>query len=94
MLRIVIAALMVIVPALPTDAAPRAGLPYAQGKSFDTLDAYLKHLENLGPIGVPFYREVKPGRYERQLSYRIPGKPVPHQSRDELARKYGFADQR
>lgn len=71
-------------------AAPRDNLPYANGKVFDTLEAYLEHLESLGPIGVPFYREVSPGRYVNQGSIRLGGQRPPTFSRQELARKYGF----
>ena len=52
--------------AAPEDdgAGETAGLPFAQGRDFATLDAYLAHLERRGATGVPFYREVAPGVYE------------------------------
>lgn len=71
-------------------AAPRDNLPYANGKVFNNLEAYLEHLESLGPIGVPFYREVSPGRYVNQGSIRLGGQRSPTISRQELAKKYGF----
>ena len=90
-IRVAIAgALLALAPVNTQAAEPRSGLPYAQGKSFATLDAYLKHLESLGPIGVPFYRELSPGRYERQTSIRLPGEKPQTQSRAELARQFGF----
>ena len=68
-----------------------AGLPYAEGKTFTTLDAYLAHLKALAPIGVPHYEEVAPGTYERQLQRVLPGQKRPRLTRAELERELGFS---
>ena len=51
-------------------------LPFAHGRSFATLDDYLAHLrDRAGPIGQPWYREVRPGVYELVTSRAPPGAP-------------------
>ena len=66
-----------------------ADLPYAMGRRFSTLDAYLNHLECLaGPIGLPWWREVRPGLFERVKSVRGANREVA--TRDELLKKFGF----
>src|SRR5690349_888930 len=42
-----------------------ANLPYARGKTFRTLDEYLAHLEAQGALDLPWWREIRPGVYER-----------------------------
>jgi len=66
-----------------------AGLPFAQGLSFDTLDDYLAHLERRGATGVPWYREIEPGLYEL-VSRRGPRAAVQRFSRAELLLRFGF----
>jgi hypothetical protein len=78
------------------DAKPGGGeasaseLPFAQGRSFATLDDYLAHLRRRGATGVPFYREVSPGVYEL-VARRGPGARPERATRDELMRRFGFA---
>jgi hypothetical protein len=75
-------------------AEARKDLPFAEGHDFASLDAYLKHLADRGPIGVPFYREVAPGQFERQVQMLRPGEKPQRLSRADLAKRYGFpADQ-
>lgn len=70
-------------------AAP-ARLPWARGHSFATLDAYLAYLEQYnGPIDLPWWREVRPGVYEKMV--RMPEAKREVASRAELERRWGFA---
>jgi hypothetical protein len=78
-------------------AAERAGgnggpaeLPFAQGQSFETLDAYLAHLEGLGTIGITWYRALPDGTYE-MVQRRPPGTPPTIFTRQELLARFGFA---
>jgi len=66
------------------------GLPSSFGKSFSTLDQYLEHLRDYaGPIDLPWYREIRPGVYERVTSIRPAPAPETY-TREQLMRKYGF----
>ena len=65
-------------------------LPFAQGQSCETLDAYLTHLETLGTIGITWYRALPDGRYEA-VRRRAPGTPPTIFTRQELLDRYGFA---
>ena len=65
-----------------------ANLPYARGKTFRTLDAYLAHLERQGAIDLPWWRQVAPGVYERVT--RMPGRRPERATRAELMRRFGF----
>ena len=65
-----------------------ARLPYARGRSFCTLDAYLAHLEQQGAIDLPWWRPVRPGVYERVTSRR--GAPREIATRAELMKRFGF----
>ncbi|WP_439139942.1 hypothetical protein [Roseicyclus sp.] len=67
-----------------------ADLPYAQGQVFDTLDAYLAHLQTLGTLGITWYRALPDGRYEA-VRRRAPGTPPTIFTRQELLDRYGFA---
>lgn len=70
-------------------AAP-AALPWARGRSFATLDAYLAYLEQFNaPIDLPWWREVKPGVYEKMV--RMPEAQREIATRAELERRWGFA---
>lgn len=65
-----------------------ANLPYARGKTFRTLDEYLAHLEAQGAVDLPWWREIRPGVYER-----VTNKPEARSevaTRDELMRRFGF----
>ena len=70
----------------------RAGLPYAFGRRFKSLDEYLLHLQqHAAPIDLPWWRKVGPDRFERVIAIRTPTPPK-HEvaSRAELMRRYGF----
>lgn len=64
-------------------------LPYAQGRSFATLDDYLAFRRERGAIDLPWYREARPGVYEL-VTRRGPGAPPKTFTRAELMRRYGF----
>lgn len=66
-----------------------AGLPFAQGRSFASLDDYLAFLKARGTHDVPWYREVRPGVYEL-VTRRRPGTPPQIFTREQLAQKFGF----
>ena len=68
-----------------------AGLPFSQGRSFATLDDYLAFLRKRGASDVPWYREIRPGVYEL-VSRRGPGAQPQIYSREELSKKFGFAN--
>ena len=65
-----------------------ANLPYARGKTFRTLDEYLAHLEAQGAIDLPWWREIRPGVYERVTSRTDAPREVA--TRAELMRRFGF----
>lgn len=65
-----------------------ANLPFAQGHVFATLDAYLKHLERQSGIGLPWWRETRPGMYE--LVKTIRGATPETATRGELVKRFGF----
>jgi hypothetical protein len=69
---------------------PVPGLPFAQGRAFASLDDYLAFLRERGRYDVPWYREVRPGVYEL-VARRGPGAEPETYTREELARKFGFA---
>ena len=66
-----------------------ANLPYARGKTFRTLDEYLVHLEAQGAVDLPWWREIRPGVYERVRS--MPESRPEVATREELMRRFGFA---
>ncbi|WP_429587661.1 hypothetical protein [Sphingomonas zeicaulis] len=78
--------------AAPTDASGgRAGLPYAFGQRFRTLDEYLLHLkQKAGPIDLPWWRQVGPDRFERVTAKRVPPGKREAATRAELLRRFGF----
>jgi hypothetical protein len=69
-------------------------LPNAGGRSFGSLDDYLRHLRaQAGPVGRPWYREVEPGLYRLERgSYRPLGEAPADRlfTRAQLIRKFGF----
>lgn len=65
-----------------------ADLPHARGRTFHTLDEYLAHLESLGAIDLPWWREIRPGVYERVT--RVRNAPPEVATREELMRRFGF----
>ena len=69
-------------------------LPYARGNSFATLDDYLAYLEMYnGPIDLPWWREIKPGLYRYEAHMPGSDKAAETATREELARRFGFAAQ-
>lgn len=66
-----------------------ANLPYARGKTFLTLDEYLKHLEANGAIDLPYWRQISPGIYERVSGNMTNPKRVTA-TRAELMERFGF----
>lgn len=64
-------------------------LPYSHGKRFRTLEEYLAHLERLGAIDLPWWREIRPNVYERVV--RMRGAHPETATREELMRRYGFS---
>ena len=65
-----------------------ANLPYARGRTFRTLDEYLAHLEVQGALDLPWWREIRPGVYERMTSMPEARREVA--TREELMRRFGF----
>ena len=72
-------------------AQPVAGLPFAHGRTFTSLDEYLAFRKARGAYDVPWYREIRPGVYEL-VSRRAPGADPRVFSRAELAREFGFTE--
>ncbi|AHE55183.1 hypothetical protein NX02_17545 [Sphingomonas sanxanigenens DSM 19645 = NX02] len=69
----------------------RAGLPYAFGQRFRTLDEYLLHLkQKAGPIDLPWWRQVGPDRFERVTGKRVPPGKREAATRAELLSRFGF----
>lgn len=70
-----------------------ADLPYARGRRFDDLDAYLAYLEQYnGPVDMPWWREISPGMYREEI--RMHGSDIEPQTltRAQLAKKFGFSE--
>ncbi len=65
-----------------------AGLPFARGETFRTLDDYLAHLEQGGTIDLPWWREIRPGVYEHMV--RMRGAERETATREELMQRFGF----
>lgn len=74
-----------------SEQRPVAGLPFAQGRSFASLDDYLEFRKSRGAYDVPWYREIRPGVFEL-VSRRGPGAQPQIHTRAELARKFGFQE--
>ena len=72
----------------PSTGGGVANLPYARGKTFNTLDEYLAHLEAQGAVDLPWWREIRPGVFERVTSMPEARREVA--TREELARRFGF----
>lgn len=70
--------------------ATASELPFAQGRSFATLDDYLAHLQRRGATDVPWYRQVEPGLYEL-VSGRGRRAAPRRYTREELLRRFGFS---
>jgi hypothetical protein len=72
-------------------AAPGAvaGLPFAQGRTFSSLDEYLAFRRGRGAHDIPYYREVGPGVYEL-VGRRGPDAEKKTYTRQELMQQFGF----
>lgn len=66
-----------------------AELPFARGKSFCSLDAYLAHLEAQGAIDLPYWRQIRPGVYEHVK--RMPDATREIATRAQLLKRFGFS---
>lgn len=66
-----------------------AGLPYARGRRFRSLDEYLAYMKEQSAIDLPWWREIRPGVYEYVVSIR--GAPRKIATRAELMAQYGFS---
>jgi len=74
----------------PGDQGAVRTLPFAHGRSFSSLDDYLAHLRDYaGPVGQPWYREIRPGVYQR-VTTRVPPAADDIATREELMRRFGF----
>lgn len=65
-----------------------AQLPYARGKVFYALDEYLAYLEQQSAIDLPWWRQIRPGVYERVA--RMPEAQREIATREELMRRFSF----
>lgn len=74
----------------PSEACgePVASLPFARGRTFTRLDEYLAHLEQQGAIDLPWWRQVRPGVYERVV--RMPEAQRETATREQLMARFGF----
>jgi len=71
-------------------AQPARQLPDSFGRNFTTLDEYLEHLRRYAaPIDKPWYREVRPGVYER-VTTRVPRRAAETYTRAQLMARFGF----
>jgi hypothetical protein len=68
-----------------------AELPFSQGQTFDTLDAYLAHLERLGTMGITWYQRRPDATYE-MVRRRTPGTPATILTRQYLLERFGFTE--
>jgi hypothetical protein len=64
------------------------GMPFARGPVFRCLDDYLAHLEALGALDLPWWREVSPGIYERVVRMTAAEREIA--TRAELIQRFGF----
>ena len=75
----------------PRQQAARSDLPFAQGRSFASLEEYLAFRERRGAYDVPWYREISPGVYEL-VTRRRPGSAPQTFTREQLRVQFGFAN--
>lgn len=76
--------------AIPVSAGRVGNLPYAQGRTFATLDEYLAFLERLGTMDIPYYERLPDGRYRYITGRGTQHRPPEIYTRTELMEKYGF----
>lgn len=78
-----------VAPARHSTANGARTLPYARGRRFGTLDAYLAFRREQGAIDLPWYEEIEPGIF--LLRTTLQPRPAPKRfTRADLARKFGF----
>lgn len=71
-------------------AQPIRQLPDSFGRTFASLDEYLAHLRRYAaPIDKAWYREVRPGVYER-VTTMIPPRAPEIFTRAQLMERFGF----
>ncbi len=71
-------------------APPVRQLPDSFGRTFASLDEYLAHLRRYAaPIDKPWYREVRPGVYER-VTTAVPRREPQIYTRAQLMQRFGF----
>ncbi|HVZ29433.1 MAG TPA: hypothetical protein VG839_03500 [Asticcacaulis sp.] len=75
--------------AMADDSGGVAGLPFAKGRIFHSLDEYLAYRRELGKLDRPFYEEVSPGVYRLVARLRRPGEDKRY-TRAELMAQFGF----
>ena len=69
---------------------PGRQLPDSFGRTFASLDEYLAHLRRYAaPIDKPWYREVRPGVYERVTTI-APRRAPETFTRAQLMARFGF----
>ena len=74
-----------------TNAQGIANLPWAMGRRFATLNAYLTHLECLAqPVDLPWWKEIRPGVYRHMTTATI-APPNEVATRAELMERFGFS---
>ena len=67
-----------------------ANLPFAMGKKFASLDAYLTHLECFaGPIDKPWWKEIRPGVFEHVKTATNAKREIA--TRADLMKRFGFS---
>lgn len=76
---------------LPSSPNMQKDLPYAQGRSFKTLDEYLAWRRRLGTMDRPFYEEIAPGVYRLVSGRRLPGQEDKLFTRQQLMEQFGFS---
>jgi len=76
--------------AVESQADGIANLPFAMGKKFASLDAYLTHLKCFaGPIDKPWWKEIQPGVYEHVKTATNAKREIA--TRAELMKRFGFS---
>lgn len=74
-----------------SDEAAVSGLPFANGRTFATLDSYIAYLRDYAaPIDRPWYREIKPGIFRLETGNLQNHRPERIFTRGDLKLKFGF----
>ncbi|HYI48561.1 MAG TPA: hypothetical protein VEX35_08860 [Allosphingosinicella sp.] len=77
-------------PVREAAARPVRQLPDSFGRTFATLDQYLDHLRRYAAtVDKPWYREVRPGVYER-VTTMVPRREPEIYTRAQLMERFGF----